>query len=66
MGYELEMAIDDEGARNLLQPRREHWATKLQLAQVGLQKLNIQIQQEQSALYAPVQINQLEAKGPGR
>ncbi|MGI8934290.1 MAG: hypothetical protein ACR2FS_09475, partial [Phormidesmis sp.] len=55
-----EMAIDNEGARNLLQPRREHWAAKLQLAQVGLQKLNIQIQQEQSALYAPMQINQLE------
>ena len=55
-----EMSIDNEGARNLLQPRREHWAAKLQLAQVGLQKLNIQIQQEQSALYAPMQINQLE------
>ncbi|MGB7086597.1 MAG: hypothetical protein WBD47_13660 [Phormidesmis sp.] len=50
-----EMAIDNEGARNLLQPRREHWAAKLQLAQVGLQKLNIQIQQAQSELYAPMQ-----------
>lgn len=55
-----EMQIDNEGARNLLQPRREHWAAKLQLAQVGLQKLNIQIQQAQSELYAPMQINQLE------
>lgn len=55
-----EMAIDNEGARNLLQPRREHWAAKLQLAQVGLQKLNIQIQQAQSELYAPMTINQLE------
>lgn len=55
-----EMSIDNEGARNLLQPRREHWAAKLQLAQVGLQKLNIQIQQAQSELYAPMQIQQLE------
>lgn len=54
-----EMAIDNEGARNLLQPRREHWAAKLQLAHVGLQKLSIQIQQAQSELYAPVEINQL-------
>ncbi len=54
-----EMAIDNEGARTLLQPRREHWAAKLQLAHVGLQKLSIQIQQAQSELYAPVEINQL-------
>ncbi|PZO58065.1 MAG: hypothetical protein DCF15_05885 [Phormidesmis priestleyi] len=53
------MAIDNEGARTLLQPRREHWAAKLQLAHVGLQQLSIQIQQAQSELYAPVEINQL-------
>lgn len=55
-----EIAIDNEGARNLLQPRREHWAAKFQLAQVGLQKIHIQIQQAQSELYAPMQIQQLE------
>lgn len=53
-----EMQIDNDGARSLLEPRREHWAAKLQLAQVGLQKLNIEIQQAQSELYAPMQITQ--------
>jgi hypothetical protein len=48
-----EMQIDNDGAHNLLQPRREHWAAKLQLAQVALQKLNMQIQQEMSEMYAP-------------
>ena len=50
-----EMAIDNAGARSLLEPRREHWSLKLQLAQVGLQKLNMQIQQEMSEMYAPQQ-----------
>lgn len=55
-----EMSIDNDGARSLLQPRREHWAAKLKLAQVGLEKLRIQIQQAQSELYAPMTITQLE------
>lgn len=50
-----ELAIDNEGARNLLEPRREHWAAKLKLAQVGLEKLNIKIQQEMSEMYATPQ-----------
>jgi hypothetical protein len=48
-----EMQIDNEGARSLLPLRREHWGAKLKLAQVGLQKLNMQIQQEMSEMYAP-------------
>lgn len=55
-----EMFIDNEGARALLPLRREHWGAKLKLAQVGLQKLNIEIQQAQSELYAPLSIAQLE------
>jgi len=47
-----ELSIDNEGARSLLEPRREHWAAKLKLAEVGLQKLNIKIQQEMSEMYA--------------
>ena len=53
-----EMAIDNQGARNLLPLREQHWQAKLQLAQTGLQKLNIEIQQAQSELYAPMQITQ--------
>jgi len=53
-----EMIIDNDGARALLPLRKEHWSAKLQLAQVGLQKLNLQIQQAQSELYAPVSITQ--------
>jgi len=53
-----EMAIDNEGARALLPLRKEHWGAKLKLAQVGLQKLNAQINQEMSEMYAPVSITQ--------
>ncbi|MEO1390958.1 MAG: hypothetical protein AAFV85_26805 [Cyanobacteria bacterium J06634_6] len=49
----LEAAIDNDGARALLEPRQEHWSLKAELAQVGLQKLRNQIQQEMSELYAP-------------
>lgn len=50
-----QMQIDNEGERALLPLRQQHWSAKLQLAQVGLQKLNIEIQQAQSELYAPAQ-----------
>ena len=53
-----QMQIDNEGDRALLPLRKQHWGAKLKLAQVGLQKLNAQIQQEVSELYAPVAITQ--------
>lgn len=53
-----EMAIDNEGARALLPLRKAHWGAKLKLAQVGLKKLNMQIEREMSEMYA-VDIQQL-------
>ncbi|MEL6879061.1 MAG: hypothetical protein AAFP09_00945 [Cyanobacteria bacterium J06607_10] len=54
-----EMQIDNEGARALLPLRKEHWGAKLKLAQVGLQKLNMQVEREMSELYAPIEVQQL-------